>query len=73
MDLRLLCLMALSPYEENVANTKIAVKLAHAKGAFVEAEIGTLGKRELGLGHDDESQQVMNRKIYTDPKLAESC
>ena len=41
------------PYEENVANTKIAVKLAHAKGASVEAEIGTLGKRELGLGHDD--------------------
>ena len=36
------------PYEENVANTRLAVKFAHAKGASVEAEIGVLGKRELG-------------------------
>ena len=61
------------PYEENVANTKIAVKLAHAKGASVEAEIGTLGKRELGLGHDDGIPTGDEpKKIYTDPKLAES-
>ena len=61
------------PYEENVANTKIAVKLAHAKGASVEAEIGTLGKRELGLGHDDGIPTGDEpKKIYTDPKLAEA-
>lgn len=57
------------PYEENVANTKIAVKLAHAKGASVEAEIGTLGKRELGPGHDAGDDQ--QEEIYTDPALAE--
>lgn len=58
------------PYEENVANTKIAVKLAHAKGASVEAEIGTLGKRELGPGHDAIENQP--EEIYTDPALAEA-
>lgn len=58
------------PYEENVANTKIAVKLAHAKGASVEAEIGTLGKRELGPGHDAIENQP--EEIYTDPSLAEA-
>lgn len=58
------------PYEENVANTRIAVKLAHAKGASVEAEIGTLGKRELGPGHDAIEDQP--EEIYTDPALAEA-
>ena len=58
------------PYEENVANTKIAVKLAHAKGASVEAEIGTLGKRELGPGHDAIENQP--EEIYTDSALAEA-
>lgn len=53
--------------------SKIAVKLAHAKGASVEAEIGTLGKRELGLGHDDGIPTGDEpKKIYTDPKLAEA-
>lgn len=58
------------PYEENVANTKIAVNMAHAKGASVEAEIGTLGKRELGPGHDAIEDQP--EEIYTDPALAEA-
>ena len=56
------------PYEENVANTKIAVRLAHEKGASVEAEIGVLGKRELGPGH--EAIQNQPEEIYTDPNLA---
>ena len=39
----------------------------------VEAEIGTLGKRELGLGHDDGIPTGDEpKKIYTDPKLAEA-
>lgn len=53
-------------YEENVANTCIAVEMAKRTGASVEAEIGVLGKRELGLGHesghDDQAEEV-----YTDP------
>lgn len=56
------------PYEENVANTKIVVKLAHAKGASVEGEIGVLGKRELGPGHDAIENQP--EEIYTDPEVA---
>ena len=55
-------------YEENVANTRLAVKFAHAKGASVEAEIGVLGKRELGPGHDKIENQP--EEIYTDPELA---
>lgn len=55
-------------YEENVANTRLAVKFAHAKGASVEGEIGVLGKRELGPGHDRIENQP--EEIYTDPDLA---
>ena len=53
------------PYEENVANTKLAAELAHAQGADIEAELGSMGKTEsgegVGSGEDDET------KIYTDP------
>ena len=33
------------PYEENAANTRIAVAMAKEYGANVEAEIGTLASR----------------------------
>lgn len=55
-------------YEENVANTRLAVKFAHAKGASVEAEIGVMGKRELGPGHEKIEDQP--EAIYTDPDMA---
>lgn len=58
------------PYEENVANTKKAVELARKAGAYVEAELGSMGRRESGLGNksgaDDET------KIYTDPVQAKA-
>lgn len=52
------------PYEENAANSKAAVAMAHACGASVEAEIGTLPAREGG--------EVVNAggPVYTDPELA---
>ncbi len=50
------------PYEENYANTCIAVESAEKYGASVEAEIGSMGAREGG-GANDES-------IYTDPETA---
>lgn len=52
------------PYEENAANSKAAVAMAHACGASVEAEIGTLPSREGG--------EVVNTcgPVYTDPDLA---
>ncbi|MCD8083614.1 MAG: class II fructose-bisphosphate aldolase [Clostridiales bacterium] len=56
------------PYEENVANTKKIVEETHARGASVEAELGSMGKTEtgegVGSGEDDET------KIYTDPVQA---
>lgn len=40
-------------YGENVKNTKAAVAMAQFYGASVEAEIGTLGKRESGHKEED--------------------
>ena len=50
------------PDDENIENTKKAVAAAHAIGASVEAEIGSMGAREGG-GEGGESH-------YTDPKQA---
>lgn len=60
-------------YEENLENTKKAVAMAAKTGASVEAELGSMGRRESGdtsgegeeaTGADDET------KIYTDPVQA---
>lgn len=56
------------PYEENLENTKKAVEMAAATGASVEAELGSMGKRESGAG--DESGAEDETKIYTDPAQA---
>lgn len=55
-------------YEENLANTKKAVEMAARTGASVEAELGSMGRRESGAG--DESGTADETKIYTDPELA---
>lgn len=57
------------PYEENLANTKKAVKMARKYGASVEAELGSMGKRESGSG-DEGAGNDDDTKIYTDPVLA---
>jgi len=59
------------PYEENLANTKKAVELAKKYGASVEAELGSMGKRESGAG-DEGAGVDDDTKIYTDPELAAS-
>lgn len=56
------------PYEENLANTKKAVEMAAKTGASVEAELGSMGKRESGAG--DGSGAEDETKIYTDPEQA---
>lgn len=53
-------------YEENLANTKKAVEMAKKYGASVEAELGSMGKRENGSGEASGD----DTKIYTDPDLA---
>ena len=40
------------PYEENLENTGKAVAMAKAAGASVEAELGSMGKRESGTGEE---------------------
>jgi len=56
------------PYEENAANVKRAVELARAAGASVEAELGSMGRRESGAG--EHSGVEDDTKIYTDPVQA---
>ena len=56
------------PYEENVENTKKAVEMAKTRGASVEAELGSMGRRESGAG--DGSGEEDETKIYTDPVQA---
>ncbi len=56
------------PYEENLSNTKKAVEMAAKTGASVEAELGSMGRRESGTG--DESGAKDETKIYTDPVQA---
>ncbi len=57
------------PYQENLENTKAAVAMAARTGASVEAELGSMGRRESGAG--DKTVQADETKIYTDPDLAE--
>ena len=57
------------PYEENAKNTCLAVKMAKKYEASVEAEIGTLGKRETGAvdDGDDTDHEI---QVYTNPDMA---
>lgn len=50
------------PYEENVAQTRRVVKIAHMVGVDVEAEIGTIGK--IGDASDEGGVEDVT---YTDP------
>lgn len=57
------------PYEENLKNTRAAVSMAGRYNCGVEAELGSMGKRESGAG--DEGAGISDdTKIYTDPVLA---
>lgn len=56
------------PYEENLENTKKAAAMAKKFGASVEAELGSMGKRESGAGDADGD----DTKIYTDPQQAKA-
>lgn len=56
------------PYKENLENTKKAVEMAKEYKASVEAELGSMGKREYGTGDINGGKD--ETKIYTDPVLA---
>ena len=57
------------PYEENLKNTKSAAAMARQTGASVEAELGSMGRRESGSG-DEATGAGDETKIYTDPDQA---
>lgn len=57
------------PYEENVANTIMAVKMAAAYGASVEAEVGVMSGITLE-GDKTVSDRGMDRSMFTDPAVA---
>lgn len=57
-------------YEENLKHTKQAVAMAAKTGAGVEAELGSMGKRETGTG--DAGGGADDTKIYTDPEQAKA-
>ena len=59
------------PYEENVKLTAEAVKVAHAAGVVVEAELGMLGGIEEDVvGLDAEEYEKNVEKFLTDPVQA---
>src|SRR5688500_1134972 len=59
------------PYEENVRVTAEAVKVAHASGVVVEAELGMLGGIEEDVvGLDAHEYEKNVEKFLTDPKQA---
>lgn len=53
------------PIEENISNTKMVVRSAHAVGVFVEAELGHVGD---GRSYQSYGAQ---RKGFTDPDIVE--
>ena len=63
-------------FEENVAGTREMVKIAHALGASVEAELGHVFTSEVGGEADAEDRVVYNveehggEDMYTDPEAA---
>lgn len=56
------------PYGINAANTSMVVAMASRTGASVEAEIGSMGRRETGASVKDGTDPD---KIYTDPAEAQ--
>lgn len=56
------------PYEENVVLSKKIAEMAHAAGASVEAELGSMGRTETGSGEGTGAND--ETKIYTDPVQA---
>lgn len=53
------------PYEENVSKTVEVVRVAHALGVSVEAELGYVGGSALEMGDADEDER---ESMYTNPE-----
>lgn len=58
------------PYEENLANTREIVRVAHYLGVSVEAELGRVLRPEGGGAADPNEEKLTPEACYTDPKAA---
>lgn len=62
------------PYDENLNETKEIVRIAHAAGVSVEAELGHIFTSEIGSGEGGNADSVEDYEdlndVYTDPVLA---
>jgi fructose-bisphosphate aldolase class II len=58
------------PYEENVARTREVVRLAHALGVDVEAELGSIGGSAVESGRPAGAGNGAPVSIFTDPEMA---
>jgi fructose-bisphosphate aldolase class II len=57
------------PIAENLANTKEVVRLCHAKGVSVEAEVGGIGGEEDGHVSEGELASVSEAKVMVETKI----
>ncbi len=61
-------------YEDNVKNTAEVVRLAHAVGVTVEAELGHIFSSDIGLNESSTTETAESFEnlddVYTDPDLA---
>jgi len=61
------------PYEENVRQTADVVRVAHAVGVSVEAELGSVGGAYTGIDGTDSTAETEHgdpERYFTDPDLA---
>lgn len=57
------------PYEENVANSQRASAMCHVFDCGLECELGSMGTRENGVGHENDH---VSQARYTDPAQAQA-
>jgi fructose-bisphosphate aldolase class II len=64
-----------APYDYNVRVTSEVVRLAHARSASVEGELGCLGSLESGMGEKEDGHgaegTLSHDQLLTDPEQAE--
>ncbi len=59
------------PYEENVANSRRAAEMCAGFGCGLECELGSMGARESGAGHEEENEATAGLEaVHTDPDQA---
>lgn len=60
---------SMEPYEVNVENSQRAAAMCASFGCGLECELGSMGTRENGVGHENDH---VSEAVYTDPEQAAS-